>query len=140
MYMLIKCRRLGMRCSGNLPKMITEVEDYNPRVKYNTDGASRGNPRIMSFYAFCLRNEMGDILHAEGATIDITTNAVAEAYKAILEEACKHCKQSQHNQHILREGNQLVDYFANIALDKRSCRYSQFKSIETRGRKEDFKQ
>ncbi|KAG5584618.1 hypothetical protein H5410_045052 [Solanum commersonii] len=68
---------------------------------------------------------MGDILHAEGATIDITTNTVAEA-KAIL-EACKHCKQSQHNQ--------LADYFANIALDKGSCRYSQFKSIETRGRK-----
>ncbi|KAG5619132.1 hypothetical protein H5410_018956 [Solanum commersonii] len=38
---------------------------------------------------------MGDILHAEGATIDITTTTVAEAYRAIL-EACKHCKQSQH--------------------------------------------
>uniref|UniRef100_A0A0V0HCS3 Putative ovule protein n=1 Tax=Solanum chacoense TaxID=4108 RepID=A0A0V0HCS3_SOLCH len=130
----------------------------------------------MSSYAFCLRNEMGDILHAEGATIDIITNTVADA-KAIL-EACKHCKQSQHNQvimqtgsmllykvlegkwatpwviadmveeikaclrnkqykfqHILREGNQLADYFANIALDKGSCRYSQFKSIKTRGRK-----
>ncbi|KAH0687605.1 hypothetical protein KY285_018173 [Solanum tuberosum] len=33
MYLLIKCRRSGMRCSGNLPEMITEVEDYNPRVK-----------------------------------------------------------------------------------------------------------
>ncbi|KAG5619131.1 hypothetical protein H5410_018955 [Solanum commersonii] len=69
MYMLIKCRRPGMRCSGNWPEMIMEVEDYNPRVKvtrefppngwvkYNTDGTSRGNPGIMSSYAFDLSEE-----------------------------------------------------------------------------------
>ncbi|KAK6795234.1 hypothetical protein RDI58_008687 [Solanum bulbocastanum] len=56
-------------------------------VKYNTDGASRGNPGVSS-YAFCLRDDRGDIIYAEGATIESTTSTVAEA-KAIL-EASKH--------------------------------------------------
>lgn len=39
-------------------------------VKYNTDGASRGNPGISS-YAFCIRNKQGDLLLLREITLKI---------------------------------------------------------------------
>ncbi|KAH0777307.1 hypothetical protein KY290_008718 [Solanum tuberosum] len=120
MFMLIKVRRPKMICSGNWPIMLKELEGYCPSVKvtqikwefplegwikYNTDGASRGNPGLSS-YAFCLRDEKGDLIHAEGASINNTTNTVAEA-KAIL-EASKHCKQALYNKIIIQTDSMLL--------------------------------
>ncbi|KAH0699013.1 hypothetical protein KY284_013228 [Solanum tuberosum] len=104
MHMLIKVRKPHMNVSGSWAEMLNELEEnrtmlktimvkweYPPKgwVKFNTDGASRGNPGLSS-YVFCLRDDRGDIIYAEGATIESTTITVAEA-KAIL-EASKHCK------------------------------------------------
>lgn len=47
-------------------------------VQYNTDRAFGGNPRISS-YDYYLRGEYGDILYAEAAKMEETTNTVAEA-------------------------------------------------------------
>lgn len=47
---------------------VTKVEwkiSYEGWVKYNTDGASRGNPRVSS-YAFYLRDDKGDLMYARG--------------------------------------------------------------------------
>lgn len=74
-------------------------------VKYNTDGASKGNLGV-SLYAYCLRDHKGDILYADCDRIDNTTNTVAEA-KAIL-EACKHSKLSQHEQIIIQTDSILM--------------------------------
>lgn len=63
-------------------------------IKYNTDGASRGNPGVGS-YKFCLRDHRGDTIYAECKAIEDTTNICPEA-KAIL-VACKYCKQSNCN-------------------------------------------
>ncbi|KAH0678618.1 hypothetical protein KY284_019703 [Solanum tuberosum] len=120
MHMLIKVRRPHMNVSGSWAEMLNELEEnrtmlktimvkweYPPKgwVKYNTDGASRGNPGLSS-YDFCLRNDRGDIIDAEGATIESTTITVAEA-KAIL-EASKHCKEQNHNQIIIQTDSMLM--------------------------------
>ncbi|KAH0665565.1 hypothetical protein KY285_026771 [Solanum tuberosum] len=99
--------------------MVKELEEYCPELttklikwecppagwcKYNTDGASRGNPG-QSSYAFCLRNDKGDMTYAEAATIQSSTSTEAEA-KAIL-EASKHCKSTQHN-HIIFQTDSLL--------------------------------
>ncbi|WMV60306.1 hypothetical protein MTR67_053691 [Solanum verrucosum] len=121
MYILIKVRRPHMNVPGRWADMLEELEknrtimktimvkwEYPPEgwVIYNTDEASRGNPGVSS-YAFCLRNDRGDILHAEGATIESTTSTVAEA-KAVL-EASKHCKQQNHNQVIMQTDSMLMN-------------------------------
>ncbi|XP_049394714.1 uncharacterized protein LOC125859004 [Solanum stenotomum] len=46
-------------------------------LKCNTDGACRGNPGISS-YAFCIRNDQGDLIYAEADTIGVATNLIAE--------------------------------------------------------------
>lgn len=74
-------------------------------VKYNTDGASRGNPCISS-YACCLRNEQGDLIYAQGAIIADTTNVEAETI-AILKEAT-HCSHSGYNKVVIQTGSLFV--------------------------------
>uniref|UniRef100_A0A0V0H2R5 Putative ovule protein n=1 Tax=Solanum chacoense TaxID=4108 RepID=A0A0V0H2R5_SOLCH len=74
-------------------------------VKYNTDGASRGNPGA-SAYAFCLRDAKGNVLYPEGKKIEDTTNTEAKA-KAIL-EAVKHCKQAEYNRVIFQTDSLLL--------------------------------
>ncbi|KAG5581998.1 hypothetical protein H5410_052625 [Solanum commersonii] len=59
---------------------------------------TKGNLGLSS-YAFCLRDDKGDIKYAERGIIESTTNTMAED-KVIL-EACKHCKQLHHNQIII---------------------------------------
>ncbi|KAK6794387.1 hypothetical protein RDI58_007840 [Solanum bulbocastanum] len=108
-----KMKHEGKKTSLPRPEMLKELDAYRTKmnvtkviwefpltgwVKYNTDGASRGNPGLSS-YAFCLRDDKGDIMYAEGKMIETTTNTVAEA-KAIL-EACKHCNQSNHTRIII---------------------------------------
>ncbi|KAH0711352.1 hypothetical protein KY289_007311 [Solanum tuberosum] len=101
-FMLIQLRKPNMRCPPLWPEMLKELDAYRTKmkvtkvmwefpparwVKYNIDGASRGNPGLSS-YAFCLKDDKGDIIYAEGKMIETTTNTVAEA-KAILEASCK---------------------------------------------------
>ncbi|KAH0665329.1 hypothetical protein KY285_026535 [Solanum tuberosum] len=50
---------------------------YSGTLKCNTDGVSRGNPGE-SAYAFCLRNDKGDIVYAEAERLGIRTNMEAE--------------------------------------------------------------
>ncbi|XP_055815758.1 uncharacterized protein LOC129885490 [Solanum dulcamara] len=119
-FMMLQMRKPNMKCPCNWPDMIKELKSYSPKMKairvlwdfppvgwlkYNIDGASRGNPSISS-YAFCLRNESGDLLYVERATIENTTNSVAEA-KTIL-EACKHSRQEQHNNIIIQTDSMLL--------------------------------
>ncbi|KAH0693326.1 hypothetical protein KY290_021507 [Solanum tuberosum] len=47
-------------------------------IKCNTDGASKGNPG-QSAYEFCMRNNNGDLVYAEGEDIGVATNMEAEA-------------------------------------------------------------
>ncbi|KAK4728573.1 hypothetical protein R3W88_021561 [Solanum pinnatisectum] len=65
----------------------------------------KGNTGLSS-YAFCLRDERGDIIHAEGVTIENATSTVTEA-KAIL-EASKHCKQRNLNKVIIQTDSMLL--------------------------------
>ncbi|KAH0662437.1 hypothetical protein KY284_027368 [Solanum tuberosum] len=68
-------RKPNMTRPRDWPGMIRELETYCPKIKdqqvvwefppegwikYNTDGASQGNPGLSS-YAFCLRDDRGDI-------------------------------------------------------------------------------
>lgn len=64
-------------------------------VKYNTDGASRDNPRLSS-YALSLSDEHGDIIYAEAAKVHETTNTITEALAVLV--ATTHCKQAGYNQ------------------------------------------
>ncbi|WMV49196.1 hypothetical protein MTR67_042581, partial [Solanum verrucosum] len=120
MFMLAKVRRPSMKSGGCWAEILKAMEDYRPRVKviqvkweypqtgwikYNTNGASKGNPGVSS-YAFCLRNERGDIMYVEGACMEHTTNTVAEA-KAIV-EASKHCKKSHYNQATIQTDSMLM--------------------------------
>lgn len=59
-------------------------------IKYNIDGASRGNSDIYS-YAFCLRGGHSDLMYSQGAKLEDSSNIEAEAY-VILQEAinCGH--------------------------------------------------
>ncbi|WMV33800.1 hypothetical protein MTR67_027185 [Solanum verrucosum] len=116
------CSFAGLSISGLqlreviMDEVIKVLWEYPPEgwLKYNTDGASRGNPGLSS-YAFCLRNDRGDIKYAEGGSMENTTNTVAEA-KAIL-EACKHCKQSQYNQIIIQTDSMLMCKIFEIECD-----------------------
>lgn len=100
--------------------MIKGMDEYSPSyevtkvlwehppdgwVKYNTDGAAKGNPRPSS-YAYCVRNSRGELLFGEGRRIEYTTNTVAEA-RAIL-EACKHIKANLYNHVIIQTDSMLL--------------------------------
>lgn len=118
--MLIQVRKPHLTCLDIWPEILNFLEKDVPKVKwtkvlwefppegwikYSTDGASRGNPGLSS-YAYCLRDEKGDLLFAKCDIIDNTYNIVAEA-RAIL-EACKHSKQAQHNQVIIQTDSMLM--------------------------------
>ncbi|KAH0779478.1 hypothetical protein KY290_005905 [Solanum tuberosum] len=107
--MFAKVKRPTMR-GGSWPEILKEIEEYRPKIKvvqvkweippagwikYNMDGEAKGCYGFSS-YAYCLRDENGDIIFAEGARIENTTSTMAKAV-AIL-EASKHCKNSQYNQ------------------------------------------
>lgn len=58
--------------------LVNWVNPSTSTLKYNTDGACRGNSRESS-YGFCYRDCAGDVLYAESGTLRVTTNIVAEA-------------------------------------------------------------
>lgn len=47
-------------------------------IKCSSDGASKGNPG-KSYYGFCVRDCLGDILYAESNYIGVATNMIVEA-------------------------------------------------------------
>ncbi|KAH0665111.1 hypothetical protein KY285_026317 [Solanum tuberosum] len=61
------------------------------KIKVNTDGACKGNPG-QSAYGFCIRDEFGNLLYAQGEDIGFKTNTEAEII-AIL-EALRYCKRA----------------------------------------------
>ncbi|KAH0755036.1 hypothetical protein KY290_025306 [Solanum tuberosum] len=106
---------------------ITKVQWDLPQigwVKYNTDGASRGNPGA-SAYAFCLRDENEDLLYAKGEKIEDATNTEAEAI-AIL-EAAKHCKQADSHRIIIQTDSLLLQ---QVLMMKWECPWSISDMIE----------
>ncbi|KAM3357206.1 hypothetical protein P3S68_023920 [Capsicum galapagoense] len=92
--------------------MVKYTKVYSARgwVKYNTDGASRGN-RGLSSYAFCLRDEHGDIVYAEAAKVHETTNTVTEALAVL--KATTHCKKAGYNQAFIQTDSMLIKRVLN---------------------------
>jgi len=71
---------------------------YRGALKCNTDGVSRGDPGE-SAYAFCLRNDIGDIVYAEAERLGIKTNMEAETIAII--RALRHCRTNNFINYIL---------------------------------------
>jgi len=71
---------------------------YRGALKCNTDGVSRGDPGE-SAYAFCLRNDIGDIVYAEAERLGIRTNMEAETTAII--RALRYCKISNFRNYII---------------------------------------
>lgn len=144
-------------------------------IKYNINRVSSVNLGINS-WAYCLRDEKGDLLQAEGAKMEDTTNSEAEA-QAILKEII-HCSQANLNKiiiqidsmvmlkvltnewqcpwnlldikeeiitlwqtkevkfmHIIREGNQLADYCANLEINGENFKCTSFQKLDSKARR-----
>ncbi|XP_070003073.1 uncharacterized protein [Nicotiana sylvestris] len=107
---LVKVRKPGMdMVPHKWHYLLAMMENFTPKLKvtkvmwefpsagwlkFNTDGASRGNPGRSSI-GFCIRNENGDIVKSVGKEIEETTNTVAEA-KAMV-EALRFCRFQQYS-------------------------------------------
>lgn len=93
MHKLLKVRQPKRSFTWDWPRFFKEFYEFKPIlritkevwvfppirwIKYNIDGASRGNLELSS-YAFCLRNEDGDLIYAESDRLENVTNIVAEA-------------------------------------------------------------
>ncbi|KAF3656557.1 hypothetical protein FXO37_15408 [Capsicum annuum] len=118
--LLLKVRNPRQVFPGSWPNILNELEGRKTKmkftkvmwklpengwVKYNTDGASRCNPEISS-YAFCARNEKGDLIYAEGVKMEDTSNVKAEAY-AILQAAI-HADQTHKEKVIIQTDSLLM--------------------------------
>lgn len=87
-----------VRSSIKVTKVIWEILKAG-RVKYNIDGASRGNPEASS-YAYYLRNDHGDLLYIKRTNMEDTTNKEVEV--AGILQASKHCRLTHHNKVIIQ--------------------------------------
>ncbi|XP_047249936.1 ribonuclease H-like [Capsicum annuum] len=76
--------------------------------KYNTNGASKGNPGSSS-WAFFLSDVNGDLMYTEGAIMEDTDNMVAEA-EAIM-QAATHCSQSGQDKIIIQTDSLAMQKF-----------------------------
>lgn len=110
---LINMKYPWIKVPKNWGEMVKILKEYKPRLHYcavswrkphngtikcNTDGASRGNPGE-SAYAFCLRNDKGDIVYAEAGQLGNRTNMEAEILAVF--KALRHCKRYNFNNYIL---------------------------------------
>ncbi|KAF3645940.1 hypothetical protein FXO38_19402 [Capsicum annuum] len=75
--------------------MTPDMKDPDDQFVIDDDGWKKGNPGLSS-YAFCLRDEHGDIIYAEAAKLHETTNTITEALAVL--KATTHCKQAGYNQ------------------------------------------
>ncbi|XP_060211916.1 uncharacterized protein LOC132639487 [Lycium barbarum] len=154
---------------------LRQVPDEWPQL-CNTDGASRGNPGLSSA-AFCIRDEVGNLIYAGARRIADTTNITAESV-AIL-DGIEFCikndlvpvmlesdslsminiiqgrweipwkismevnkinfwrnKGQVQFAHILREGNALADFLANLVFDfTGTVNFHSFAELPTSARK-----
>lgn len=67
-------------------------------IKVNTDGASKGNPEI-SFYKFCLRNELENLIYVEAGHIGIATSIYVDSLGIL--GALQYCKAQRCNRMML---------------------------------------
>lgn len=74
----------GRKLKINIIKVLWKFPEKGWDI-YNTNEASRSNPRVSS-YAFCVRDEKGNLVYVEGAKMEDTSNVEAEA-NAILQAA-----------------------------------------------------
>ncbi|XP_075100498.1 uncharacterized protein LOC142176491 [Nicotiana tabacum] len=118
---LVKVRKHGMdMVPHKWQDLLAMMENFTPKLKvtkvmwefpsagwlkFNTDGASRGNPGRSSI-GFCIRNENGDIVKSVGKEIEETTNIVAEA-KAMV-EALRFCRFHQYSHVWLQTDSMLL--------------------------------
>nr|XP_016476429.1 PREDICTED: uncharacterized protein LOC107798017 [Nicotiana tabacum] len=101
---LVQLKKPGLRVPQKWLDLLTMMVQYTPRLKYdkvlwefpsrgwikvNTDGECRGNPGRSSI-GFCIRDEVGDLIYAEGRKISEGTNNELEAVAIV--EALKMCK------------------------------------------------
>ncbi|XP_060182743.1 uncharacterized protein LOC132612645 [Lycium barbarum] len=92
-HMLCKIQFPGLNIPTTWQHIVQFFEEYKPTVicrlikwrrpvsgvfKCNTDGAAKGNPGPSSA-AFCIRNDVGDLVYAAAKTLTDGTNIVAEA-------------------------------------------------------------
>ncbi|XP_060194894.1 uncharacterized protein LOC132624080 [Lycium barbarum] len=92
-HMLCKIQFPGLNIPTTWQHIIQFFEEYKPTVicrlikwrrpasgvfKCNTDGVAKGNPGPSSA-AFCIRNDVGDLVYAVAKTLTDGTNIVAEA-------------------------------------------------------------
>nr|XP_016460879.1 PREDICTED: uncharacterized protein LOC107784288 [Nicotiana tabacum] len=104
MKALVQLKKHGLHVPKKWLDLLTMMEQYAPRLKYekvlwefpprgwikvNTDGACRGNPG-KSLIGLCIRDEVGDLIYAEGREISEGTNNESEAVAIV--EALKKCK------------------------------------------------
>jgi ribonuclease HI len=78
----------------------------NVKAKLSTDGGARGNPGPAA-YGYVLEAEDGTVLAAEGATIGIATNNVAE-YRALIEGLRKAVELAVHEVEVVSDSELLV--------------------------------
>ncbi|XP_059285595.1 uncharacterized protein LOC132039067 [Lycium ferocissimum] len=88
-------------------KITKVLWDFPPTgwIMCNTDGASRGNPGISS-YAFCLRDELGDLIYAKAEGIGEATNIEAEMMA--IKEALRYCRDMDFNKVIIQTDSQMI--------------------------------
>nr|XP_016484349.1 PREDICTED: uncharacterized protein LOC107804913 [Nicotiana tabacum] len=117
---LVQLKKPGLHVPHKWLDLLTMMEHYIPRLKYdkvlweypsrgwikvNTDGACRGNPGRSSI-GFCIKDEAGDLIYAEGREIFEGTNNESEAVAIV--EALKMCKNLNYYQIWLQTDSMLL--------------------------------
>ncbi|XP_070002801.1 uncharacterized protein [Nicotiana sylvestris] len=120
MQALVQLKKPGLHVPHKWLDLLTMMEQYTPRLKYdkvlwefpsrgwikgNTDGACRGNPGRSSI-GFCIKDEVGDLIYAEGREISEGTNNVSKA--VAIAEALKVCKSLNYFQIWLQTDSMLL--------------------------------
>lgn len=128
--MLLKVRNPKQLFPYVWPEIVKELDQWKAKLKitkvwwkfpkeswvrYSIYDASRGNPGI-SFYAFCLRNDQGDLLYAQGSRIADTANVEAETIAML--QAATHCSKSRYNKVVFQTDSLFVQ---KVLTKESSC-------------------
>ncbi|XP_019240115.1 PREDICTED: uncharacterized protein LOC109220106 [Nicotiana attenuata] len=138
---LVQLRKPGLQVPHHWSNLLQMLEQYTPKLKYekvlwelpddgwikvNTDGACRGNPGRSSI-GFCLRDEVGDLVYAQGKEIKEGTNTEAEA-SAIL-EALRMCRSMNLRQIWLQTDSMLLKNIIEGSWKPPWCIFDQIDEI-----------
>ncbi|XP_060181532.1 uncharacterized protein LOC132611140 [Lycium barbarum] len=125
-YQLVQAKYPWIRrLPPDWPSIVEMLTQYKPRLhvhkvvwelpqhgfKCNTDEAFQRNPGLSS-YAFCIRDDRGDLMYAQAKKLGTATNMEAET--AAIQEAIHYCY-SNNLQHVLVEIDSLA--LKNIIQD-----------------------